>query len=697
MRVKKKNGSIEQFSDEKIINAVDKSAKRASKQLTEYQKRLLLELVKSNISGETCVKDLHNIVEQSLDKIDTEVAKSYKSYRDYKQCFVATMDDVFRKSKALLYGVDKENANYDSNLISTKNSLIRGYLTKELYKTFMLSKEELQAIDDGYIYIHDLRDMIHGQINCCLFDMANVLKGGFEMVGVSYTEPNSALSALQIIGDITLAASAQQFGGYTIPDASDILLPYVKKSYDKYLNEADKYGITTKTEYADSKTKEELRQGFQSLELKLNTVPSSRGDVAFTTLTFGNINTQDHFDRKWHIEICKTILETRMKGHGKHGVPVVFPKIVYQYSQKQHEENKDQQELFDLAVKCSSKAQYPDYLSLDGDGYVCDVYKATGKVISPMGCRAYLSDYKNEDGESIFIGRANIGACSLNLPMIWQKSKGETFYQDLDYYLGIIREFLKKRYENLAKQKCSSNPLGFCQGGLYGGNKKPYDEIGYDIVKSFTASFGITALNELNMLIEGKWLNESDQTKVNEIVDYILDKVGQFKKEDGYLYATYCTPAESLSGTQRDQFVSKFGIIEGVSDKAYFTNSFHTHVSCDITMFEKQDFEYKLFHKITGGRIQYVRVLNKDNLEAIKQVILRGMKMGFYQGINIASATCEDCGHVTNGIAERCEICGSENLTIISRACGYLSFFKHTGDTRFNAAKVAEINDRKSM
>ena len=308
-----------------------------------------------------------------------------------------------------------------------------------------------------------------------------------------------------------------------------------------------------------------------------------------------------------------------------------------------------------------------------------------------------MSDYKNEQGESVFVGRANIGACALNLPMIWKKSDGETFYRDVDYYMNLIRQFFLKRYDALANQLCSSNPLGFCQGGMYKGSKKPTDKIGYDIVNSFTASFGITALNELNVLMESKQLHETDKKLVNDVVDYVIAKIEDYKNQDGKLYAAYGVPAESLAGTQREQFVKKFGEIAGVSDRPYFSNSFHTHVSCDISMFDKQDNEYELFHKINGGHIQYVRILNKDNLEAIKAVVLRGMEMGFYQGVNIASATCEDCSHITNGLAEKCEICGSENLTIISRACGYLSFYKQGGDTRFNDAKIAEIRDRISM
>lgn len=385
MRVRKKNGSVVDFDDNKILAAVDKSAKRASKTLSEFQKRLLLEDIKQNVGGEVCVADLHNIVEQGLEKIDTEVARSYKSYRDYKQCFVSAMDEVFQKSKALLYGVDKENANFDSNLISTKNSLIRGYLTKELYRNFFLSKEEIQAIDDGYIYIHDLRDMLQNSINCCLFDIGTVLNGGFEMAGISYTEPSGVLSALQVIGDVTLSASAQQFGGFTLAELDKVLLPYTLKSADKHKEDAVKFGVKDVAGYVDTKVKDELKQGFQSLELKLNTVPSSRGDFAFTTVTFGEIKETDPALRYWQIEICKAILNTRMNGHGKNKIPVVFPKLVYLYSQQQHNDNKDQQELFDVAIKCSSKAQYPDYLSLDGDGYLCDIYKTTGKIISPMG------------------------------------------------------------------------------------------------------------------------------------------------------------------------------------------------------------------------------------------------------------------------------------------------------------------------
>lgn len=426
--------------------------------------------------------------------------------------------------------------------------------------------------------------------------------------------------------------------------------------------------------------------------MKLNTVPCSRGDTAFVAISFGNVNG----DVDCHLQriICEEILHVRMTGQGN-GSPVVFPKLIYLHSKEQHQDPQ-QLALFDKAIECTSKAMYPDYLSLDS-GYVGDIFHKTGKVISPMGCRAYLSDFVDENGEHLFEGRANIGAVSLNLPMIWKKSDGASFYQDLDFYMGLSRAFLRNRYDVVANTKCSTNPLAFTQGGLYKGTKSPSDKIGMDIVKSFTASFGITSLNELNVLIQGSALHETKSNAVNEIVDYIADKVQKFREEDGFLYALYGTPAESLAGTQLQQFRKKFGVIEGVSDKEYFTNSFHCHVSADITPFEKQDMEYELFHKINGGHIQYCRVDDRTNLPAIKAIVQRGMDMGFYQGINFDLVTCEECGYHPKTVVDLCPGCGSDDVTVIARTCGYISYFKQKGDTRFNQSKYAEIQDRKSM
>ena len=290
IKVIKKDNSIEVFDDNKIKVAVNKAAFRADKQLSDEQLESVVLAVKSHLvnQSEVEVSDLHEIVIASLTSCGfTDVAEKYADYRFYKVNFARDYEKIKQDADDVLHLGDRENANFDSSLISTKGSLIKGYLTKTLYKRFYLSNKELDLIQRGDIYIHDLRDMILGSINCCLFDMETVLKGGFSMSNVDYSEPKTVLTALQVIGDITLVASAQQFGGFTIAELDKVLLPYVKKSWDKAFNHyVNNCGLDDSKagELAEKDVTRELEQGFQSLELKLNTVPSSRGDFAFTTV-----------------------------------------------------------------------------------------------------------------------------------------------------------------------------------------------------------------------------------------------------------------------------------------------------------------------------------------------------------------------------------------------------------------------------
>lgn len=696
INVIKKGGTREDWCFDKIKVAIDKAAKRANAKYTERNLGQVEGYIETSLYGtEVTSEALHELVINALNRYLPEVGKAYQEYRDYKNTYAKAFESVKSEADTVLLLGDRENANFDSSLISTKGSLIKGYLTKELFKQFYLSKEEKELVKRGDIYIHDLRDMIFNSFNCCLFDIGNVLKGGFEMSNVKYTEPTSVLSALQVIGDITLVATAQQFGGFTLAEIDKVLLPYAKKTYD---NAFKKYSEQCNMEYDEScamamgDLKRELEQGFQSLELKLNTVPCSRGDFAFTTLTFGTWDVMmDDLNRDIMRMIGETILKTRMKGHG--GKQVVFPKLVFLYDEDKIKEDEDHKELFELAVKCSSQCMYPDYLSLN-HGKVADIYKRTGAITSPMGCRAYLTEWHDKNDKAITIGRCNIGAVSLNLPLIWQVAKKEDkgFFYVLKDRMEVIREFFKKRYDAIRHTKACTNPMCFTQGGLYGGNLKPEDEIG-SLTEYMTASFGITALNELSILATGKTLKE-DSKFANIVVDFINENIEEFKKEDGYLYALYGTPAESLCGTQAKQYREYTGDNQ-FGD--YFTNSFHLHVSEDVTPFEKQDKEYELFHKCNGGHIQYVRVDNPDNVDAVKALVQRGMSMGFYQGVNFDAAYCEDCGSHSTNVGNTCHHCGSHNLSVISRVCGYLGYSNVNGKSRMNDAKMAEIKDRKSM
>lgn len=319
-------------------------------------------------------------------------------------------------------------------------------------------------------------------------------------------------------------------------------------------------------------------------------------------------------------------------------------------------------------------------------------------------CRASLSPWYEQGGmepadendEPVFEGRFNLGAISLHLPMILEKARRENkdFYDVLDYYLELIRNLHKKTYEFLGEKKASTNPIGFCQGGLYGGHLNPDDKI-KPLLKSCTMSFGITALNELQQLYNKKSLVD-DGNFALLVMQYINDKINQFKKEDGILYAIYGTPAESLAGLQVEQFRKKYGIIENVSDREYVSNSFHCHVSENITPIEKQDLEGRFWNLFNGGKIQYCKYPIDYNLKAIKILVRRAMEKGFYEGVNLSLSYCENCGHEELDM-DICPECGSELITRIDRMNGYLGYTRVHGKSYYNDAKIAEINERVSM
>lgn len=705
MYVIKKDGTKENYNINKVIAAVNKSAQRVLVDFTEDDIDNICNMVSTSVSDmgkeDIDIKEMHNIVENALDQINPKVAQSYRNYRNYKQDFVHMLDKVYKKSQSIMYIGDKENSNTDSALVSTKRSLIFNQLNKELYKKFFLTTEELQAIRDGYIYIHDMSAR-RDTMNCCLFDVANVLKGGFEMGNVWYNEPKTLDTAFDVIGDIVLSAAAQQYGGFTIPSVEFILEPYAEKSYIKYKNKYRSLNIDEdKTEQlAIDDVERDFEQGFQGWEYKFNTVSSSRGDYPFITITAGTGT--GRFAR-----MCtKTMLKVRMNGQGKpgHKKPVLFPKIVFLYDENLHGPGKELEDVFEAGIECSAKTMYPDWLSLTGDGYIASMYKKYGKIISPMGCRAFLSSWyekggiepADENDVPIFVGRFNIGVVSLHLPMILAKARQESrdFYEILDYYLELTRKLHQRTYDYLGEMRASTNPLAYCEGGIYGGHLAPQDKI-KPLLKTATASFGITALNELQRLYNKKSIFE-DGNFALEVMQHINDKINQFKKEDGHLYAIYGTPAESLCGLQVEQFRKKYGIIENVSDREYVSNSFHCHVTEDITPIEKQDSESRFWNLLNGGKIQYVKYPIAYNKGAIKTLVRRAMDMGFYEGVNLSLAYCDDCGHEELEM-DICPVCGSRNLTKIERMNGYLSYSRVKGDTRLNSAKMAEIAERKSM
>ena len=705
IRVVKKDNTLEDFDVQKVVNAVNKSAARVMYNFTPDELNFICKYVTDKAESfekeEISIAQMHNIVESALEEANPAVAKSYKDYRNYKQDFVHMLDEVYVKSQSIMYIGDKENSNSDSALVSTKRSLIFNELNKSLYQKFFMTSEELQACRDGYIYVHDMSAR-RDTMNCCLFDMKSVMEGGFEMGNLWYNEPKTLAVAFDVIGDVTLAAASQQYGGFTVASVDILLEPYAQKTYDKQFERYKSLGVTD--EVADREAMKDVetdfRQGFQGWEYKFNSVSSSRGDYPFITMTAGTGT------GKFAKMASMLMLEVRKNGQGKKTCkkPVLFPKIVFLYDEKLHGPGGELEDVFEAGIECSQKAMYPDWLSLTGDGYVADIYKKYGKIISPMGCRAFLSPWyerggmepADENDVPVYIGRFNIGAVSLHLPMIYAKSvqEGKDFFETLDYYLNLIRKIHQKTYDYLGEMKASTNPLAYCEGGFLGGHLGIHDKI-KPLLKAATASFGITALNELEQ-IAGKKSIAEDGSFALKTMEFINKRIVEFKKEDGHLYAIYGTPAENLCGLQIQQFRKKYGIVENVSDRDYISNSFHCHVAENITPIEKQDREQRFWNLFNGGKIQYVRYPIDYNKGAVKSLVRRAMQKGFYEGVNLSLAYCDDCGYEQLEM-DVCPKCGSKNLTKIDRMNGYLSYSRVKGDTRLNSAKMAEIADRKSM
>ena len=722
IKILKKNGEEQAFNGEKIKRAIRKSANRVCITLTDKEEKKVVDTVKKQLQyNETAVpvSTVHNMVEVALDQVNADVAKSYRDYRDNKNAFASMLDRVYSKKLSLAFIGDRSNANSDSALVTTQKAIVYNELNAELYKKFFLTQKEERAMSDGYIYIHDRGSRLD-TMNCCIFDMKNLITGGFFMGNLDYLEPKSLDVAFDLIADVTLNAASSQYGGFTIPQVDKLLAPYAEKSYKMYYDEyvnitRDVCGKDGKPaplmectgllrradEYATNKVRREFEQGFQSWEMKFNSVASSRGDYPFTAVTFG-LGTG-----KFESMASSICMKVRKDGQGKPGFkhPVLFPKLSFFYNDSLHGEGKELEWLFDEALECSMKTMYPDFISLTGDGYAPRIYKKYGVPISRMGCRAQTSPWferggmepADENDKPIYDGRFNMGAISLHFSMIGAKAKKEDkdYFEVLDYYLEMVRGIHKRTIEFLSHKKAGINPLGFCQGGFYGGHLDPDQELGVDFLKPMTISFGIIGLNEASVLMTGKAIYEDNTWAIN-VMKHINEYVDRIKKEDGVLYAIYGTPGESLVGLQATQFKKKYGIIKGVSDHEYVTNSFHCPVYADITPIQKQDIEYPLIHMCNGGNIAYARMRSNYNFKAYKDLTRRAMKLGFYWGNNAQLDWCEKCGYEFID-SDTCPKCGSNEIIRIERMNGYLGLASIRGRTMYSDAKMTEFKERVSM
>lgn len=688
IRVIKKDATLEPFDGNKIRKAVEKTALRCNVELDtihmiELEKFVLKRILKNVPEGAVKhihVADLHEEVELALMEVSPTLAKEYNSFRGYKKQMKEHFEEMLRDTEQLLHAGDTENANRDSYLIDAQKVMSGEIFSVRNMLDYELPKDASQAHKDGDIYIHDLRDRLYNSINCCLFDMGKVLKGGFTYKGVSYKEPNSIRTACSMLEDIMNSARLQQYGGFTIPEIDTTLAPYVKKTWVNYYemvlcSDIDAY------EFADEMTWKDLVQGMESIEHSLHMINNT-----FITFTFG-LDTS-----RFGKMVSEAILQVRRAGLGTTGVPAVFPKLVFLYTDKLHGEGMENEHIFNQAIQTSSKCMYPDYLSLD-NGYLGEMYHEYGKAVSPMGCRAFLSPYFNEQDELVFIGRGNCGAITLNLPRFAIQADG-----DMNKFFRLIDENFNKAmkvhlftYNKMRKVKAKTNPLFFVHGGCH--IQLDYEDTIEKAIDTFTWSIGYIGLDETVKALTGQQLHENHGLGVH-ILEHLDKLIKNAKQETGLLLAMYSTPAESLCYKFLEKDKQDFGVIEGVTDKAYYTNSYHMDVKAKLDVDQKMQLELPMFNIATGGRIVYNEYPHTKNKKAIMDCVRYAMSLGLYYGINLQLDTCLGCGH-QDEIDGTCPKCGSTNILSINRICGYLGYTStDTGENMVNRGKYDEISKR---
>lgn len=679
LNVMKKDGHIEVFDTKKIQEAILASARKILFNEEEYdmqQKALIIanEVTRflNSTEDENAVimtSKIHNVVLEILSKEWEVVGASYGMYRNYRKQMAKTFLKSYEESETVLHDGDKENANKDSDLNSTKQALIANNNMRGYMETFEMDKDWIEAHKQGWIHIHDLAERYLRQQNCCLFNMAGLLDGGFQLNGTVYAEPKHFDSAINVVGDVTLFASAQQYGGFTIPEIDTVLAKYAEKSYQSNLKFIlDKFGsitneniMETLEQTAYDMTVRELEQGFQGFETKLNTISNSLGQIPFVTITFGLDTTQ------WGREISKAILNVRIKGIGENKSTAVFPKLSFLHREEINgSPESPNYDIKQLGIQCSRLRLYPDWLSLDS-GNLAEVYERSNQVVSGMGCRAYLSPFWDEQGNEIYTGRSNIGAVTLNLPKIGLESKGDwnKFFDLIDKYSDIVFAIHEDYYTKISKTKGSSNPLYFCEGGAW--TKVGYDEEVGKIYEASTASLGYIGIYETLKAMD---VPKEEYLKYGtKIVAYLKKLTEKATINYNHLYALYSTPAESLC--YRFQKINRkdYGVIEDVTDREYITNSFHVPVWEDVSVPEKIAFEAP-FHKLaTGGRISYNEFVYGVDNSVLEQAINFAMEKGMYYGVNVVAGTCNQCGY-SEDFHDNCPKCGTHDITVVTRVCG---------------------------
>ena len=710
-QVIKRDGSLASFDKEKIIIAIEKAmhsstgvytaglALQIANEIEAYAQKIDRNMTIYAIEEQVYYKLLEN-----NNPATARAYENYKAVQAFKRVENTTDKDVFGLLNKSNIAVLDENSNKDASIVSTQRDLIAGEVSKDIARRKLIPTDIVQAHDSGAIHFHDMDYIIQPMFNCCLVNLEDMLTNGTVINGKRIDTPKSFQVACTVTTQIIAQVASGQYGGQSINGIDRILAPYVRKSYEKYLEltlqeQVEVYGmepdVTKAEEIAWNRTKKEVKDGIQTIQYQINTLMTTNGQAPFVTLFM-------HFDPRSELAkeaalIDEEILKQRIQGIKNESdvyITPAFPKLIYVLDEHNVHPTSEYYYLTELAAQCTAKRMYPDYISAKK---MKEIYE--GNVFAPMGCRSFLSPWKNDQGDYVFNGRFNIGVVSLNLPQIGILAQGkeDTFFEILEKRLGLAEKALLFRYELLKDVTSDVSPIHWQYGAIArlpkGAPIRPLLEGGYA-----TISLGYIGLYEATKLIVGDSnTSEAGHEFAKKVMERLQKATETWRSKHNIGFALYGTPAESLTNRFSSIDRARFGEIPDITDKGYYTNSYHVNVREEINVFDKFAFESEFQKLSTGGCISYAEIPNMtNNIPALLTMMQYIYDTISYAEFNTKSDYCHECGFdgeiiVNDQVQWECPRCHNTNrdtLTVIRRTCGYL------GENFWNEGRTKEIKDR---
>ncbi|WP_265612039.1 anaerobic ribonucleoside-triphosphate reductase [Enterococcus faecalis] len=686
IKVVKRDGRLVTFDDQKIYDALIKAEQKIHDQVTPLTHQKVQSIVADvnreiaeRFTNNVKIYEIQNIVEHTLlSNNEYALAEEYIHYRTQRDFERSKATDINVSIGKLInkdQTVVNENANKDSDVFNTQRDLTAGIVGKSIGLK-MLPSHVANAHQKGDIHYHDLDYHPYTPMtNCCLIDFKGMLNNGFKIGNADVESPKSIQTATAQISQIIANVASSQYGGCSADRIDELLAPFAERNYEKHLADAQEWieGEERQKAFAQKKTKKDIFDAMQSLEYEINTLFTSNGQTPFTSLGFG-LGT-NWFER----EIQRAILQIRINGLGIEKRTAIFPKLIFTIKRGVNAQPTDPNyDIKQLALECATKRMYPDVLNYD------KIVELTGSFKVPMGCRSFLQGWKDEQGEEVNVGRMNLGVVTLNLPRIALEAQGsqEKFWQILNERLAIVKDALVYRVERVKEAKPANAPILYMYGafGKRLATQDAVDELFKN--KRATVSLGYIGLYEVASAFYGGAWEDNQEAK-----NFTLDILKELKKnadnwgnEYGYHFSVYSTPSESLTDRFCRLDTEKFGIVENITDKEYYTNSFHYDVRKNPTPFEKLDFEKDYPKYCSGGFIHYCEYpMLQQNSKALEAVWDYAYDKVGYLGTNTPIDHCYACGfkgdfHPTERGFE-CPECGNHDpktCDVVKRTCGYL-------------------------